>query len=39
MPEPVWVILDGPHIHIAPTLIGVLWEFLTERGQDRHLIG
>jgi hypothetical protein len=34
-----WVLQYGAHLHIHSSLPGLLWEWLRERGHDRHLVG
>lgn len=34
-----WVIWHREFMYIASSRLGVLWQFLTEYGHDRHMIG
>jgi len=36
---PCWVLQYDAHIHFHTSLPGLLWEWLRERGHDRHLVG
>jgi len=38
-PGTCWVLSCGCYMYIRPTLIGTLWQALTQWRDDRHLVG
>jgi len=36
---PIWVIYQPGYLYIHSWLIGVIWQFITEYKNDKHLVG
>ncbi len=36
---PIWVAIEGSYLYTSETFLGLLKILLTERNQDKHLVG